>query len=137
MFGPAGHSYVFLIYGLHFHFNLVAGAVDEPHAVLIRAVEPIAGTELMTRRRRVPAAQVRLTNGPGKLCQAFAIGRSEYGVDLCKSTTLYLVDGAPPTRVGRATRIGVDYSGAWAEKQWRFYAVGDRYVSHHPTGKSL
>src|SRR6187401_3869867 len=76
MFGPPGHAYVFLVYGLHFHLNLVTTAVGMPHAVLLRAVEPIAGAELMERRRGMPAARRELTNGPGKLCQAFGIQRA-------------------------------------------------------------
>jgi DNA-3-methyladenine glycosylase len=127
MFGPPGHAYVFLVYGLHVHLNLVTTAVDVPHAVLLRAVEPIAGAELMEVRRGMPAARRELTNGPGKLCQAFAIERAHNGVDLTKPP-LFLSDG-PRCKVARATRVGIDYAGAWAARPWRFFDPASRYVS--------
>lgn len=127
MFGVAGHAYVFFVYGMHFHFNIVTGQSGEPHAVLIRAVEPLAGIELMARRRGMAADRVALTNGPGKLCQAFAITSADYGRDLC-GRELYLLDAAPVT-VRRSPRIGIDYAGAWAERRWRFYDPRNRYVS--------
>jgi DNA-3-methyladenine glycosylase len=132
MFGPAGHAYVFLVYGMHFQFNLVTGEPGEPHAVLIRAVEPLTGASLMAERRGVAASSVELTNGPGKLCQAFDIGRGDYGADLCRRGDLYLVDGTKPRRVERSPRIGVDYAGAWALEPWRFYDADSRYVSRPP-----
>src|SRR5262249_5275311 len=83
MFGPAGYAYVCLIYGMHFHFNLVVGQAGEPHAVLVRAIEPIAGLPLMASRRGVDSSKRALTNGPGKLCQALGITLADYGADLC------------------------------------------------------
>jgi DNA-3-methyladenine glycosylase len=127
MFGPPGHAYVFLVYGLHYHVNLVTTAVDMPHAVLIRAVEPIAGAEAMAALRGMPAGQRELSNGPGKLCQAFGIDRSFNGMDLTRPP-LFLSDG-PRCKVARATRVGVDYAGAWKERPWRFYDPLSRYVS--------
>jgi DNA-3-methyladenine glycosylase len=133
MFGRAGHAYVFFVYGMHWHFNLVVGHVGEPHAVLIRAVEPFAGIELMARRRRLSQDRVELSNGPGKLCQAFAIAARHKGMDLCASE-LYLSQGTR-MKVARAPRIGVDYAGAWAQRPWRFYAPGNRYVSKAPRAR--
>ena len=127
MFGPAGYAYVFLIYGLHHHFNVVTGAEGEPHAVLIRAIEPLEGHELMAARRHVDASRVELTNGPGKLAQALGIDRRNYGQDLC-SGTLVLTEGAAP-RVARSPRIGVGYAGSWAARPWRFFEPDNRYVS--------
>jgi DNA-3-methyladenine glycosylase len=130
MFGPPGHAYVFFVYGMHFHFNLVTGKVNEPHAVLIRAVEPLLGASLMAERRGLAETSRTLTNGPGKLCVAFGIDRTEYGVDLCKGS-LYLRRGkaleAP--HVLTSPRIGVDYAGAWREKPWRFFDAESPYVS--------
>jgi DNA-3-methyladenine glycosylase len=127
MFGPAGHAYVFLVYGMHYNFNLVTGRVGQPHAVLIRAVEPVLGQQLMASRRKLDPDRCELTNGPGKLCAAFGIGLSDYGQDLC-GARLFLSD-APCTRVAGSPRIGVGYAGAWAERRWRFYEPGNRYVS--------
>jgi DNA-3-methyladenine glycosylase len=129
MFGPPGYAYVFFIYGMHFHLNLVTSSVDEPHAVLIRALEPTVGVELMAARRGMDASRRELTNGPGKLCQAMDITRREYGADLCGGSALYLVDGRAPRRVARAPRVGVDYAGAWAAKPWRFFDPDSAYVS--------
>jgi DNA-3-methyladenine glycosylase len=127
MFGPAGHAYVFFVYGMHYNFNLVTGRKGEPQAVLIRALEPIEGQKLMARRRGIDEKRVELTNGPGKLCQALAIGRDEYGADLC-GDRLYLLD-APAVRVARSPRVGIDYAGTWAAKPWRFTERSNRYVS--------
>jgi len=127
MFGPAGYAYVFFVYGMHYQFNLVTSKDGAPHAVLIRAVEPVLGVELMAERRKLAPSARALTNGPGKLCQALAIGRECYGVDLCGST-LFLAEG-PSVRSLSAKRIGVDYAGDWAEKPWRFYDPKSRYVS--------
>jgi DNA-3-methyladenine glycosylase len=129
MFGPPGYAYVFLIYGMHFHLNLVTSSLGEPHAVLIRALEPTVGVELMAARRGMDAARRELTNGPGKLCQAMDITRREYGADLCGGSALYLIDGPAPKRVVRAPRVGVEYAGAWAAKPWRFLDAESPYVS--------
>ena len=127
MFGPPGHAYVFFVYGMHWHFNLVTTAVGAPEAVLIRAVEPLEGIELMAGRRGLPPHRRELTNGPGKLCQAFAIDASLYGEDLTHRV-LYLADGPTP-KLARSRRIGVDYAGTWADKPWRFYDPNSRFVS--------
>jgi DNA-3-methyladenine glycosylase len=133
MFGPPGHAYVFIAYGLHHHFNVVTGREGEPHAVLVRAVEPVLGLEFMAARRRLPADRVELTNGPGKLCQAFGIERVHYGLDLCAGP-LFLADG-PALPTCRSTRIGVDYAGSWANRPWRFFARANRYVSGARRGR--
>jgi DNA-3-methyladenine glycosylase len=127
MFGPPGHAYVFFVYGMHWHVNLVTTAVDAPHAVLIRAVEPLEGVALMAARRGVPETSPALTNGPGKVCEAFAIDGARYGADLCRGP-LVLIEGARG-RIGRSARIGVDYAGAWALRPWRFFERENRYVS--------
>src|SRR5688572_28743923 len=128
MFGPPGFAYVFFVYGLHHQMNLVTTAVGMPHAVLLRAVEPVEGAELMAARRGIAMGRRQLTNGPGKLCQAFAIDRTDNGVDLTRPP-LFLCEGAPPRRVARATRVGIDYAGEWSTRLWRFYDPESRYVS--------
>jgi DNA-3-methyladenine glycosylase len=132
MFGPPGHAYVFRLYGTSWAMNLVTTAPGVPHAVLIRALEPVRGLELMARRRGKPAQARELTNGPGKLTQALAITGADYGCDLC-GAKLYLEEAdAPPGRIGRSARINVDYAGAWAARRWRFYERANRYVSVPP-----
>ena len=127
MFGRPGHAYIFFVYGMHYQFNIVTTREGAPHAVLVRAVEPVLGVDWMAKRRNLPEASRDLTNGPGKLCQAFAIGRDAYGLDLC-SSNLYLADG-PRIRSRSSPRIGVDYAGDWAQKPWRFFDPKSRYVS--------
>jgi DNA-3-methyladenine glycosylase len=141
MFGEAGHAYVFFVYGMHWHLNLVTGEVGEPHAVLVRAVEPLEGIERMASRRgfdgsytnRRGELDVGLSNGPGKLCQAFGIDRAQSAADLTRGP-LYLAEPAEVAparapRVKRSTRIGVDYAAEWALKPWRFYDAESRFVS--------
>jgi DNA-3-methyladenine glycosylase len=127
MFGAPGHAYVFFVYGMHWHFNIVTTAVGAPEAVLIRAVEPLEGIEVMVQRRGLLAGRRELTNGPGKLCQAFGIDASLYGADLTRRV-LYLTEGSSP-KVARSRRIGIDYAGEWADKLWRFYDPDSRFVS--------
>ena len=130
MFGPPAHAYMFLLYGMHWAFNIVAGPEGHPHAVLVRALEPLFGAEIMAARRGVPAKSVTLCNGPGKLCAALGLDRSAYGLDLCTGP-LYLAPGERGA-VGRSPRINIDYAGSWANKPWRFHERGNRYVSVPP-----
>jgi DNA-3-methyladenine glycosylase len=144
MFGPPGHAYVFFVYGMHWNFNVVTGRAGEPHAVLIRAIEPILGLDLMSVRRGIPRERPELTNGPGKLCQALGITRADYGADLCQGR-LFLAEpqvsgrrASPDERSGvaRSARIGIDYAGDWVEKPWRFYERDNRYVSRGKAGQN-
>lgn len=132
MFGPPGHAYMFLLYGMHWAFNAVVGPEGHPHAVLIRALEPSINRSLMAARRKVAEGSVQLTNGPGKLCAALALDGSAYGADL-SGDELFLADG-PRGAVGVSPRINVDYAGDWAGKPWRFYERKNRYVSVPPRG---
>jgi len=108
--------------------NLVTEAKDYPAAVLIRAVEPVRGVELM-KQRRLNEALRNLASGPGKLCQAFDINRSLNGADLC-GKVLYVEDRGEPTPKFDATpRIGVDYAGKWKDKPLRFLVRDSKFVS--------
>ena len=127
MFGPPGYAYVFFVYGMHHQFNIVTTREGAPHAVLVRAIEPLSGLAEMAKRRNLPETSRDLTNGPGKLCQAFGIGKQDYGADLCGSR-LFLAAGAR-TRSASSKRIGIDYAGDWAEKPWRFFDPKSPYVS--------
>jgi DNA-3-methyladenine glycosylase len=132
MYGPPGHAYVYLLYGVSWAINLVTTADGEPHAVLIRAIEPLLGIDLMAQRRRKPPESRELTNGPGKLTNALAITGADYGRDLCGGWLYLQSSDLPVGKIGRSPRINVDYSGHWASKRWRFYERGNRYVSVRP-----
>jgi DNA-3-methyladenine glycosylase len=136
MYGEPGLAYVFFVYGMHWHLNLVTTRLGAPHAVLLRAVEPLSGAELMARRRRMKLGDVSLSNGPGKLCQAFGIDRRHYGVDLTRGS-LFLSEGhLARGKLGRSARIGVDYAEKWAEKPWRFFERDSPWVSRARPSKS-
>ncbi|APR81189.1 DNA-3-methyladenine glycosylase II [Minicystis rosea] len=130
MFGPPGRAYMFLLYGMHWAFNAVVADEGTPHAVLVRAVEPVLGVKLMAARRAARPDDVKLTNGPGKVCAALGLDAQAYGLDLC-GTELFLAAG-PRGEVGCSARINIDYAGEWAQKPWRFYEKGNRYVSVPP-----
>jgi DNA-3-methyladenine glycosylase len=118
MFGPPGHAYVYFIYGFWFCLNVVTSRKGVPHAVLLRALEPIEGISDKTW-------------GPGLLCRAMGIDRALNGTDLC-ADRLWLEPprgSAPPVRIGSSPRIGVDYAGSWAKRPWRFFDRASPYVS--------
>lgn len=136
MFGPPGRAYMYFIYGMHWAFNVVAGAEGQPHAVLVRALEPLLGAEVMAARRGLLTSAVGLCNGPGKLCQALGLDGGHYGLDLADNQ-LWLAEpppGSPRLAVGTSPRINVAYAGAWADRPWRFYARNHRAVSVTPRG---
>jgi DNA-3-methyladenine glycosylase len=117
MYGPAGHAYVYLIYGIWNCLNVVAGTPGVPHAVLLRAVEPVAGIQSPSW-------------GPGLLCRALGIDRTYNGADL-RGRELWIraPKRVPPLRIATATRIGVDYAGDWAHRPWRFFDRDSPFVS--------
>lgn len=132
MFGPPGHAYVFQLYGTCWATNLVVAAAGEPHAVLIRALQPLRGHALMASRRRRPPGARELSNGPGKLSEALGITGAHYGLDLCGDTLFLESCDLPIGRIGRSPRINVDYAGIWAKRPWRFYERGNPFVSVKP-----
>ncbi len=132
MYGPPGHAYVYLLYGISWAMNIVTTADGVPHAVLIRAIEPLVGIDLMARRRRKPPDSRELTNGPGKLTNALAITGADYGRDLCGERLYLEISEVPVGRIRTSPRINVEYAGSWASKRWRFYERGNRYVSVPP-----
>ncbi|MEM1031317.1 MAG: DNA-3-methyladenine glycosylase [Myxococcota bacterium] len=137
MWGPPGHAYMFLIYGLHWCFNAVVAADGVPHAVLVRAVAPVVGRALMARRRGKAPSRRDISNGPGKLCAALGLDAAHKGADLVTSG-LFLAedlggDGeSHPCVVKTSPRINIDYAGAWVDKPWRWYVARDPYVSVNP-----
>ena len=128
MFGPAGHAYVYLVYGFHYMLNIVTEQKDFPAAVLIRAVEPVRGIALMRKRRGIEEPR-QLASGPGKLCEAFAIGRALNGSDLCGSVLYVRDDGDSMPGIVTRPRIGIDYAGKWKHKPWRFLIGHSPFVS--------
>jgi DNA-3-methyladenine glycosylase len=127
---PGGTAYVYLIYGMHHCLNVVTNEAEVPHAVLVRAAEPVEGIELMRRNRgRSADGAHQLTNGPGKLCSAMAIDRSFNGVDLRRSSTLFLVAGDEPEQIAASPRRNIDYAEEYRDKPWRFYDATSRSVS--------
>lgn len=130
MFGPPGHIYVFRLYGTSWAINLVTGREGEPQAVLLRALEPVLGVELMSARRGVAPGRREISNGPGKLCHALGIDGAAYGQDLTAGP-IFLAEGTIPD-VGSSPRINIDYAGEWIDRPWRYYERGCRYVSVPP-----
>jgi len=133
MFGEVGHAYVYLVYGMHECLNVVARAdTAEAGAVLLRAIEPVRGVDLMrTRRGRETDPDARLGSGPARLCQALAVDRSLNAHDLVSSDELWLSAGDPvrEDQVAAGNRIGVDYAGEWSNRPWRFWISGNPSVS--------
>ena len=127
MYHEGGLAYVYLIYGMHCCFNVTAGIPGKPEAVLIRALEPLEGVNIMLRRRGI-SGTLRLTNGPGKLCQAMGITREHYGADLC-GDEIYIADGGYDFRVAVSERVNIDYAEEYRFMLWRYFADGNRFVS--------
>jgi DNA-3-methyladenine glycosylase len=125
MFGEPGHAYVYFTYGMYYCLNVITERKGFPAAVLIRALEPMKGIEIMKRRRKKEKPE-DLTSGPGKLCQAMGINKTLYGADLT-GKTIYVEDrGETVGKVVSTNRIGIDEG---KEKKWRFYLKDNRFVS--------
>jgi len=129
MYGLGGTVYIFFVYGMYNQFNVVTNVEDVPHAVLVRALQPIEGIELM-RQRRHGQPDRNLTNGPGKLCIALGIDRRLDRADLL-GNQVWLEDGKhmPSRKIASGPRIGIDYAEEWVEKPWRFWVRDNQYVS--------
>jgi len=131
MYAAGGTAYVFFVYGMHHQFNVVTGPEGLPHALLVRAVEPEEGIELMRGRRPV-SKERELTNGPGKLCRALGIDLTFDGEDLTKAGRVWLEETGvklKPEQIASGPRIGVAYAAEDALKPWRFWVEGNQYVS--------
>ena len=124
MFGPSGRAYVYFIYGMYFCFNVVTDKHDKGSAVLIRALEPVEGIELMQKVRKVKKIE-DLCNGPGKLTMAMGITKAQNGHDLSKKP-FYLKPGKVNGEIVSATRIGISQG---VEELYRFYVKDSKCVS--------
>ena len=129
MYGESGHAYVYFTYGNHWMLNVVTERDGFPAAVLIRAIQPIEGAEIMSVRR-----SGRDTFGPGKLCQALGITKSENGIDLTETTGgLWIEAGVkvPNSLVTKGPRVGLNNTPEpWLSKPWRFLVKGHVIASH-------
>jgi DNA-3-methyladenine glycosylase len=154
MFGPPGVAYVYLVYGMYHCLNVVTEPEGTAAALLIRAVEPVAGEDRMRRarlawlacrarrgkdlaeaaRRRIQALpSTRLASGPGLVCAAFSIDRSDDGRDLCDPASelrLEVAAGDEPLAIATGSRVGIDYAPEpWRSRPWRFFVPGSAAVS--------
>lgn len=142
MYAQAGTAYVYFTYGMHYCMNVVCAREGVPEAVLLRALEPVAGIPTMRQLRARPGiADREIASGPARLCQAMAIDKALNGEDLARSRTLWIAEPRPDIaenplnpkglrpRVVRAPRIGVDYAGDWAHKPLRYLYHAHPHVS--------
>lgn len=127
IFGPPGHAYVYFIYGMYDCLNIVAEPEGVAGCVLIRALEPLGGIEVMRRRRGVEKIEA-LANGPGKLTRAMAITLQHNGADLTRGP-LTVHDSGDRFEIGVSNRIGISKS---ADLPLRFFLKGSRFVSRGP-----
>ncbi len=130
MYQIGGTAYVYFVYGMYYQFNVVTNVTEIPHAVLVRALEPVEGTELM-RKRRPGRSDHNLTNGPGKLCVALGIDRRLDRADL-RGDRVWIERGGSrisPSAIASGPRIGVAYAEEWADKPWRFWIRNNPFVS--------
>lgn len=135
MYGKPGLAYVFFTYGMHHCFNVVCGRKGEPVAVLVRALEPVEGLDVMRRLRGRRCEDRELCSGPARLCMALGITLRDNGVDLVSDPNLFIEHDStrtvPADCVVAGPRIGVQYAaqGGWSEAPLRFYVGGNPHVS--------
>ena len=129
MYQMGGLAYVYFVYGMYYQFNVVSNVSDIPHAILVRALEPVEGIDVM-RERRHSHGDHNLSNGPGKLCIALGIDRSLDRADLLGNEVwLEEFKVIKPRQIARGPRIGIDYAEEWVDKPWRFWISGNTFVS--------
>ncbi|WP_235041395.1 DNA-3-methyladenine glycosylase [Vreelandella profundi] len=128
MFGPPGHAYVYLVYGMHWLLNVVTEPEDSPCAVLIRAVEPTANEDAMRAIRQATGKQ--LSNGPGKLTRALSINKALYGHDMTQRDQLWISAASHHEPVASGPRVGIDYAKPeHRDAPWRFWLEDNPWVS--------
>lgn len=133
LYSHGGISYVYLCYGIHHLFNVVTSVENDPHAVLIRAIEPLIGKEIMESRRNMPASKAAISSGPGSAAKALGIDRTFNQKDLSGAEiwienqhTQYSSE-----EIESGPRVGVAYAGEDALLPWRFWVKGNKYVSKY------
>lgn len=129
MYREGGYSYIYLIYGMYYCFNVTASIKDNPEAVLIRALEPLENKDLMLKIRKVKR-EIDIANGPGKLTKALGITSNDNNIDLTLGKNIWIEDdGYLPNKITETTRVGIDYAEEFKEKLWRFYISENNNVS--------
>lgn len=138
MYGPPGFAYIFAIYGMYFCMNVVTGEVGIPNAILIRALEPISPLNQLSLNRYGrnysdlnKRSVINMTNGPGKLCSAMKIDKSNYGDDLC-GESLYILksDTNEDFEICTSPRINIDYAEEAIDYPWRYFIKNNPFVSY-------
>ena len=134
MYAAGGISYVYICYGMHQMFNVVTNAGEIPHAILIRAAEPLNGLDIMLARTGKKRLDNTLTRGPGNMAKALGISKVHSGGDLSGDSVYIVSDGyiLDGKQIGTSNRIGVDYAGDDALLPYRFYIKGNKFVSGRP-----
>jgi DNA-3-methyladenine glycosylase len=133
MWGPAGHAYIYLCYGMHHMLNIVTNGHGEGAAVLIRACELVSGHETVAARREGISGPNALT-GPGKVGAALALTLQSSGASLCDGSDLYLLDAPRPARILHGPRVGIGFASlAHQRAHWRFALADSAWVSHRKT----
>lgn len=128
MFAEAGHVYTYLMH-THCLVNVVSSEKDTPEAILIRAVDPFIGVELMYKRRGI-SEEKKLTNGPGKLTKALGISMEDYGRKFWEPP-LFISAGKHPEMISQGKRIGIENTGEAKDYPWRFWVTDNPFVSRH------
>lgn len=136
MYGIGGTAYVYFVYGMYHQFNVVTNVENIPHAVLVRALEPVDGLDVI-RRRRSGRSEYEWTSGPGRLCVALGIDRGLDKADLL-GDRVWIEEGVgvSPRQISRGPRIGIDYAEGWITKAWRFWLRDNPFVSRMGRAKS-
>jgi DNA-3-methyladenine glycosylase len=131
MYNAGGLVYMYICYGIHDMLNIVTGSKDMSHAILIRAIEPIKGLEIMRERRNIYNQDKRLCKGPGALAKAMALNKLHNGIDL-QNDTIWIEDNGrsyTDEQVVASARVGMNFDGIYKTIPWRFYNKGNPYVS--------
>ncbi len=134
MYGEGGYAYVYLCYGIHHLFNVVTNSKDEPHAILVRALDPVEGIDEMLLRTHKKKLDNTLTRGPGNVSKALGISTKHTGTSLFSDKIFIAEDGERLVKkeIAASPRIGVDYAGKDALLPYRFYVKGNPFVSGKP-----
>jgi DNA-3-methyladenine glycosylase len=135
MYGDGGFAYVYLCYGIHHLFNVVTNKKETPHAILIRALEPMKGIDMMLERTGKEKLDNTLTKGPGNVSKALGISFKQHSGHSLLSKDLFIADDDSvwtKKNVAASPRIGVDYAGEDASLLYRFYIKGNPFVSGKP-----